>query len=62
MICDFLYLRHDYNTLAMMQERRIDEERLKHLIDREKLTVYAQRFDSKAFQKRIDLFISYYKL
>ena len=61
-LLDLLYLYPFYNTPDEMKELRLDEDYMQDELNRERLTEYAARFDSKALDRRVKIMMTTYGL
>ena len=61
-LLDLLYLYPFYNTPDEMKELRLDEDYMQDELNRERLTEYAARFNSKALDRRVKLMMTTYGL
>ncbi len=58
-ILDYLYFNHHINSAEAVNGLRLNKESLATTVDFEKLNSYAQRFQNRALQKRVDVFTKF---
>jgi hypothetical protein len=61
-ILDLLYLYPFYNNEQEISELRFDEDFMQNDLNVERLNDFAEKFQSKALQKRVDLLLKIYDL
>ena len=59
-LLDLLYLYPFYNTKMEMEELRLDEDFMQQDFNVERFREYAQRFQSKALNKRLEILLKVY--